>query len=226
MEEIWKDVVGWEGLYQVSNLGKVKSLKRFCKDRWGNDKVVPERILKLKKKDCGYLATHLRDAANGRESWPSAHRLVAEAFIPNPNNLPTVNHIDAVKDNNRTDNLEWASHKEQMQHARDNNLLQIRGNTLYSPELKQKAKDYYDNNDISIRKLATMFGFSQTVAAKAVRGEWGHQHACPKDVVEKMRELRKKGMTLTAIGDIVGRSFSTVHNHTRDIKIKGGCIAQ
>ena len=97
MEEIWKDIKGYEGLYQVSNLGRVKSLK-FGK----------ERILKPGRKKIGYLIVLLYDN-NGICKWFRIHRLVAEAFIPNPNNLPEVNHKDEDKSNNRVSNLEWCT---------------------------------------------------------------------------------------------------------------------
>lgn len=94
MEEIWKDIKGYEGLYQVSNFGRVRSIK-FGK----------ERILKHSKTQNGYLQVILYD--NGRPRCFFVHRLVAEAFIPNPNNLTEVNHKDECKTNNRVNNLEW-----------------------------------------------------------------------------------------------------------------------
>lgn len=96
MEEIWKDVVGFKR-YQVSNLGRVKSL-----DYKGTQK---ERILNQIKNKSGYMYVHL--CYNGRAICCRVHRLVALAHVPNPNNLPEVNHIDENKQNNRADNLEW-----------------------------------------------------------------------------------------------------------------------
>ena len=109
MSEIWKDVVGYEGLYQVSNLGRVKSLERLDK----NNHPVKEKIL---KQACdgvgkGYLYVNL-----GRMGRGKIHRLVAEAFIPNPYNKPEVNHIDGNTKNNRVDNLEWVTHQENCIH--------------------------------------------------------------------------------------------------------------
>lgn len=104
MEEIFKDIEGYEGLYQVSNLGRVKSLERL--DSRGHK--VNERILRLKKNRYGYLQVTLY--INGKGKTIEIHRLVAIHFLPNPNNLPEVNHIDENKENNSLENLEWCDH--------------------------------------------------------------------------------------------------------------------
>ena len=96
--EIWKDIEGYEGLYQVSNLGRVKSIYY--------DK---ERILKPGKNTKGYLQVHL--CKNGERKEYTVHRLVAKVFISNPNNLPMINHKDENPSNNRVENLEWCSAK-------------------------------------------------------------------------------------------------------------------
>ena len=99
MQEIWKDIKGYEGLYQISNLGRVRS---------------KNGILKPQKRQHGYLGIMLY----GRGGHPtrgfkhkSIHRLVAEAFIPNPNGYAEINHVDEDKTNNRADNLEWCTRK-------------------------------------------------------------------------------------------------------------------
>ena len=99
--EIWKDIVGYENLYQVSNLGRVKSLNYLQKGK--------EQILKGFKVTSGYLAVNL--SKDGKSKTHTIHRLVAKTFIENPDNLPQVNHKDECKTNNRLDNLEWCSSK-------------------------------------------------------------------------------------------------------------------
>lgn len=104
--EIWKDVVGYEGYYEVSNLGNVRSVTRVKKGKQ----------LKPIERRHGYLAVQLHGKGGNERGFKafSIHRLVAEAFISNPNNYPEVNHIDEDKSNNRVDNLEWVTHKQNM----------------------------------------------------------------------------------------------------------------
>lgn len=121
MEEIWKDVVGYEGLYQVSNLGRVRSLDRVIETdcRWKNKitKKYKGKILKLNtnKKRHGYIYCFL-----GRGNSKKVHRLVAEAFLANPENKPQVNHRDMNVANNNIGNLEWVTNVENMRHAYQN----------------------------------------------------------------------------------------------------------
>lgn len=103
--ETWKDVVGYDGLYKVSNFGRVYSIPR------------PSTKGGIKKQTDmnGYLRTIL--SKNHKKFNAGVHRLVAEAFIPNPDNKPTVNHIDGNKHNNNVNNLEWATNVEQLKHS-------------------------------------------------------------------------------------------------------------
>lgn len=211
MQEIWKDVTGYEGVYQVSNLGSVKSLDRFVEDRSGyrHRKGI---TLKQKINESGYATVHLRDKANNKESWPSVHRLVALSFVDNPENKPTVNHKDGLKLNNRFDNLEWATQSEQTIHAFENNLMLVRGNTLYDDEFKENVKAYFKDNKISIKKLSKHFNISETTASRIVKNKYGDPRKTPKEVVAKAMWLREQGFTLHRIGEIVGKNFSTIHN--------------
>lgn len=111
LSEVWKPIEGYEGRYEVSNLGRIKS---YVRSRNG-------KILKPHDNNQGYLHTSLVDE-NGNYYSTGIHRLVARAFIPNPFNKCTVNHKDGVKSNNRVENLEWMTIKENVDHAWKNNL--------------------------------------------------------------------------------------------------------
>lgn len=115
-EEIWLDIEGYEGLYQVSDMGRVKSLERTCNAKGESKRTVKERILKLASDRNGYKWVMLTDAQSNR-SYHFVHRLVAAAFIPNPYDKPEVNHIDEDKANNNVVNLEWCTRKENMNHG-------------------------------------------------------------------------------------------------------------
>ena len=106
LTEEWRDIEGYEGLYQVSNLGRVKSLARVVMRSDGKPNTVNEKILKdgITK---GYCAVVL--CKDRKKKMYKVHRLVAMAFLSNPHNLPEVNHKDENKKNNRVDNLEWCT---------------------------------------------------------------------------------------------------------------------
>jgi hypothetical protein len=123
-KEFYKPIMGYEKLYEVSNFGNVKSLEKIInKGKFGIVKF-NEIILKpvLRNKN-GYLIVNLYK--DKKVKIFQVHRLVAETFIPNINNKPQINHIDANKTNNHIENLEWVTPSENMIHALDNNLLTI-----------------------------------------------------------------------------------------------------
>lgn len=110
MQELFRDIVGYEGIYQISNLGNVKSFKRVSKG---------ELLKPVYRK--GYATVTL--SKNGISKIHSIHRLIATAFIPNPDNLPIINHIDGNKTNNDLSNLEWCTQLENMRHAFKTGLI-------------------------------------------------------------------------------------------------------
>ena len=116
MEE-WKDIEGYKGKYQISNMGRVKSLKRMKRNGKGYQKI-PEKILEGVENNRGYLRVQL--FKDGKGKWYLVHVLVATAFLENPQNLPEVNHKDEDKTNNRVENLEYCSRSYNLNHGTRN----------------------------------------------------------------------------------------------------------
>lgn len=137
MEEIWKDVPGYEGRYQVSNLGNVKSLRKIVLRSDGKPYTHKECIMKHHINHWGYhiVPLSISDGANKQRRY-MVHRLVAMAFVPNTNNYPQINHIDGNKDNNVPSNLEWCTNSMNQIHA-----------------WKHGLNHYTHKNDVSIEQL-------------------------------------------------------------------------
>ena len=133
MEEIWKDIKGYVGFYQVSNLGRVRSVEREIYKSNNVKQISKSSILKFEKSK-GYNYVHL--FKNGTRKRIAVHRLVAEAFILNPNNLPEVDHINTIRDDNRVENLRWVTPKENMN----------------NPLTKEKRCGYQGNKSEEIKK--------------------------------------------------------------------------
>ena len=151
--EIWKDVEGYEGLYQVSNLGRVKSLARTCKTKGNGIRDVKECIRKTITSNCGYVMVLL--CKDNKAKHCLMHRLVANAFVGNPDNLPQVNHKDGDKANNKADNLEWVTSSENNKH-------------------KFEELGYKPHNRIKVRRSDGMEFDSATSAARYINGYPGH----------------------------------------------------
>lgn len=116
-EELWKDIKKYEGLYQVSNYGNVKSLDRYVENYKGKKRFIKGRVLSQEDVH-GYLRVEL--SKDGKRKMFRVHRLVAMAFIENPGNLPEVNHIDENKKNNHEENLEWCTCQQNQNHGTHN----------------------------------------------------------------------------------------------------------
>ena len=134
MKEIWKDVEDYEGLYQVSNLGRVKSS-------------YTNRILKGRKHTHGYLMVNLYK--NSNVSNKMIHRLVAQAFIPNPENKPQVNHVDEDKTNNVVSNIEWMTATENINHGTHNErMAKTKSIPIIAINIKTgESQEFYGTNE-------------------------------------------------------------------------------
>lgn len=162
--EIWKDIKDYEGLYQVSNWGRVKSL-----GNGGTHKT--SRILKSEKNTRGYLQVQL--SKNGKRKWFFIHRLVAEVFLENPENLPQVNHIDEDKTNNRVENLEWCEHKYNMNYGtRNERISKTKINGKKSKKVLQFTLDgEFIREWPSTKEIERQLGFDNSAVCRCCNGK-------------------------------------------------------
>lgn len=168
--ETWKDIDGYEGYYQVSDLGRVKSLPR--KDRLGRNH--KGRTLKpFSDNNKGYLCVELHKFGVGKTI--KIHRLVAIAFIPNPFGKPQVNHGDGNKKNNCADNLEWSTSEENIQHSFDTNLNNRKGernsqSKLTIEDVKYIRENFKSKDNVfGAKPLAEKFKVEKSRIYKIVR---------------------------------------------------------
>jgi len=150
MQEIWKDVSGYEGIYQVSNIGRVKSLQRTFTLHDGRPQTKPKRILKQATSHKGYKIVKL--CKIGEEHTCQVHRLVAEAFIPNPMNLPQVNHKDENKSSNAVENLEWCTNDYNVSYGTG----RLRGIQKRINGKKSKPVLQFNSNGISLAEFPSV----------------------------------------------------------------------
>lgn len=183
MEEVWKDVVGYEGYYQVSSFGRVKGLERQFTQLNGmtgryNTKTIPESYMKAFSDKDGYKKIQL--TKDGKRNKFFVHRLVAIAFILNPESKPEVNHKDGVKDNNHLSNLEWNTTSENQLHAIANKLYQTaRGESSGTSKLKEsevrEIHRLWQTGDVTQEYLAVKFGIMGSAISRIVNGiRWRH----------------------------------------------------
>ena len=119
--EIWKPIPSFEGYYEASSLGRVRSVDRVVKHKRCGTQFVRGNLMSLKKSRSGYLMCLIQK--DGVRKNMTTHRLIAKTFIPNPKNKPQVNHKNGIKDDNRVENLEWCNRSENINHAYANNLM-------------------------------------------------------------------------------------------------------
>jgi len=176
-EEMWKDVVGYEGVYQVSSFGRVKRVKAASGTHI-------DKVLTPFRQTCGYLVVHL--CHKRKRATCLVHRLVALAFLP-PSDKSQINHKNGDKTNNRLDNLEWATPKENIQHAYavlGRKPSQPKGeenrNAKLTVQQVRQVRTLYATDNYSHRALADMYGVSSHTIGRILRCEaWQHVDGSP-----------------------------------------------
>ena len=161
--EVWKDIPSYEGLYQVSNLGNIKGVK-------GN-------ILRLQKRNHGYLSVWLYK--NGDKRQLSVHRIVAEAFCNHPDGKDEVNHINEDKQDNRAENLEWVNHRENSVHGTRQRRIS-EGQKRRTDHIKPIEQLDMEGNVIarypSMKAMEDITGFSKGNICSFIRGKNNNTH--------------------------------------------------
>lgn len=172
--EIWKDIIGYEGMYQVSNVGNVRSLDRLIKHYKGGFSLLKGFDSKKTPDKDGYLRSCL--TRNGIKKTLKNHRLVALAFIPNPENKPQVNHINGIKTDNRLENLEWATSKENVNHSYKIGLKTIiKGEKHNQSRITEKDVLEIRASNLSNRQLELIYNIKANyIASIKRRCAWKH----------------------------------------------------
>ena len=168
--EVWKDVVDYKDSYEVSNLGKVRSYRNY---QWG----LKDKPHIKKQVSCGRQMDYL--CVNLLGKVKRVHRLVAKAFIPNPENKKYVNHIDGDKTNNHVSNLEWCTAKENTKHAYDIGLIDNKGENCVTSKLTKKdvieIRKTYKTGNYTQKEISEAWGVSRSQIGFIVnRKRWKH----------------------------------------------------
>lgn len=177
MEEIWEDIINFEDSYQVSSLGRIRSKTRKINCANGATRTIKGKIINPQKQNSGYLTVGLWK--NNICHTTLIHRLVAQAFIPNPDSLPDVNHKDGNKHNNELSNLEWCTKTENMLHAVRTGIMDNQRKIVGQNNIKIKSKPVLqfslDGKFIqefsSVNEVCRLFGYKQGAISNVCRGE-------------------------------------------------------
>lgn len=171
--EIWKDIDGFEGLYEVSDLGRVRRMG--VPDSVGRNR--KERLIAQTKDGCGYYRVRINK--NATKYTRKVHRLVATAFIPNPENKPEVNHKKGIKTDNRVSELVWSTTSENVQHAYDNlgKVTPMKGKFGAScPNSKKIICTTLGFEASSVTEMAKILGIGLSSIASVAKGMYPHTH--------------------------------------------------
>ena len=166
MQEEWKDIGGYEGFYQVSNLGRIRSVDRTIECGGKYSRTLKGQLIAQKKAGAGYPAVGLRRDGHQRTAY--VHRLVLGAFCGESEQEQECNHRDGNKTNNHIENLEWVTRSENSYHAHNTGLQP--GRTILSPEIAKMIRNIYALGQYTQTEIGLMFGVCGTNVGYIVRG--------------------------------------------------------
>lgn len=168
MSEVWKDVDGFEGIYQISNYGRIKALPRDVRTCGNGKRHIAEHIVKPIRCKNGYLEANF--SIRQKRTVRLLHRVVAQAFIPNPENLPEVNHKDENIENCRADNLEWCTSKYNANYgSRNAKMIENRGNN--KPVIQKTKAGEFVKRFASIAEASRETGAFDSAIIKVCNGK-------------------------------------------------------
>lgn len=201
-EEIWKDIEGYENLYQVSNMGRVRSLDRWVSTVDGKKQLYKSKILTSQYNEHGYNQICL--SKNGTTKTHKLHRLIAKAFLPNPENKPCIDHINTIRTDNRVENLRWCTHSENL----SNSITKNRKSNKQKNRLKKKEnhpmyqKHHSEESKRKMSKSKTKYILQIEPSTNKIIAIWNNPFSIKKEMGIDNRTLTKccKGKKLTHKG--------------------------
>lgn len=174
--EIWKDIPGYEGFYQASTLGRIKSVTRTVNRRGNTTRIVYERILITMSDGKGYQLVNLNKY--NVSTTHTVHRLILSTFVENTENKPQVNHINGIKDDNKLINLEWSTVSENGLHAYKNGLqISAKGEKVNGSKLKdeQVLEIRKIGKSKSLKELSNIYNISISTISMIINNKiWTH----------------------------------------------------
>jgi len=200
MNEEWRPVKGYDGYCEVSSLGRVRTIPRKVKSPRGGHAKRSLRMRKPHITDSGYKHTFMY--IDGNQKGVFVHRLVAEAFIPNPRNKPQINHKNMNKLDNTVENLEWCTRSENMRHMHANTDVDLR-KIRFTKEQEVEIQDRYDDGE-ALKAIGKDYGVSGGTIEKLVKGQDYKVRMYKEKLFEKVEGIDAEYILKETILKIIG----------------------